>query len=541
MIVTELLGKLGLEVDKSSFAKGDQAIKGIGGRLGGFVKLAAGAFAVTKVIGFVNGLVQAGSALNDAAIRLGVTTNALQELNFAAEQTGATSADLENGLKFLSKNAVAAAGGSAELSAAYKKLGVNVKDSNGEIKSSEVLLGEVAEGLSKTDNASERTALAVKLLGRGGAALLPMLVKGEAGLAAFRKEFAELGGGFDEEFVENADKVGDNLDRLRLLSTSLKSAIGNVLLPVIDRVLTKLIDWGKVMMRVLKGSEFIRASLILLATVSAITAAQALLPWVPVVLLFVGLAAVIDEIYNLMTGGKSIIGEWLDEWLGVGTVDRFVRRWAGGVEILVKNLKDLFKLATENPVEALLAPFKGTFQLAQDLGDMHGREAAWAEKEKEIRRQREIGGAMNLALANALEDDLRTSRGDDVAAGRGMGAKLKMDESIPRTTRRGIDAPLAAGSAGFGFASQDAVSPLLRPGNISAAQSSVGGGTARGSAMSNAGGGVVVGDTNVTVQATTNADPKEIARIAGDVAEKKHKEQAKRVRNALTNRTPRGE
>ena len=83
------------------------SVAGLGARL-----VALGGAALAPVAGMVFHFKDAGDALNKMAARTGVSTEALSELGFAAEQSGADLETLEAGLKAMQRNIVSAAGGS---------------------------------------------------------------------------------------------------------------------------------------------------------------------------------------------------------------------------------------------------------------------------------------------------------------------------------------------------------------------------------------------------------------------------------------------
>ena len=70
-----------------------------------------GAGVITPLLAATHHFMSAGSALNDMSARTGVGTNALSELGFAAEQTGASLEDVETGVKRMQKAITAATEG----------------------------------------------------------------------------------------------------------------------------------------------------------------------------------------------------------------------------------------------------------------------------------------------------------------------------------------------------------------------------------------------------------------------------------------------
>jgi hypothetical protein len=125
MVVSELCAKLGLEVDGKAFEVGESLIKGLEK---GFMATAA------AIVGVVGGFVELGretaavaSAASKAAQRVGVTTDAIQELNFAAEASGVSTEALETALFRMSNAAYMAKHGSTEAAAAFHGL-LSMKD-----------------------------------------------------------------------------------------------------------------------------------------------------------------------------------------------------------------------------------------------------------------------------------------------------------------------------------------------------------------------------------------------------------------------------
>jgi hypothetical protein len=191
MNVAELVAKLGFEVDTkelTKFADGLESVAGLAAKVGAGIAAAAAAatYALIRTAESVD-------EVADSARRLGISTNALIELNHAAEKTDTSAESLAQGLKFISKNAVEAAQGSKEAKDAFAKIGVQVKDANGKFKSADVLLEDVAEGFQSLPEGVERTNLALKLFGRGGIEMVTMLAAGKQGIRDLRQEATLFG------------------------------------------------------------------------------------------------------------------------------------------------------------------------------------------------------------------------------------------------------------------------------------------------------------------------------------------------------------
>jgi hypothetical protein len=72
-------------------------------------------------------------------------------------------------------------------------LGINARDAAGHIRPMADLLPEIADKFAKMPNGAEKSALALKLFGKGGLALLPFLNKGAAGIEELKKKSDEFG------------------------------------------------------------------------------------------------------------------------------------------------------------------------------------------------------------------------------------------------------------------------------------------------------------------------------------------------------------
>lgn len=189
----------------------------------------------------VTGLVHVASEtakLQDEAIKtaqsVGVTTEALTGLQYAAELSGSSNDGLTKGLKTLSKNALEASQGVKTYSQDFAELGINVEGANGELKSADALLLEMADSFSQMEDGTKKTALAVSLLGGRGAQLIPLLNAGSKGVKEMTDEAERLGIVIDTKAARESEKFNDNLTRLQKGVDGAKIALGNKLLPILS-------------------------------------------------------------------------------------------------------------------------------------------------------------------------------------------------------------------------------------------------------------------------------------------------------------------
>ena len=242
MIIRELFAKLGLSVDAASFAVADQmlgAVKsGLGLLVSGAVRAGEG---LTEII---TKTVETASALNDTSVALGVTTDAIQELGYAAQLNGSSVEGMSDGIRKLSINMQAAASGSEETAQTFRRLGVQITE-GGKLRAADAVLADIADKFKAMPSGARRVAAAVDLFGKSGAALIPTLAEGSGKLAEWRKEARDLGKVLDKETIAAGDELGDSWDRLKAAADGLRYSIGGPLLEGIRESVDATVAWVK--------------------------------------------------------------------------------------------------------------------------------------------------------------------------------------------------------------------------------------------------------------------------------------------------------
>lgn len=174
-----------------------------------------------------------GDELSKAADRTGITASALSELRYAAEQSGASFSDLQNGLKGMSKFTQQVVQGSAAATDALDKMGISATEFLQ--ASPEDRLGLLADGLNRIEDPSLRASYAMATLGKGGVALLPMLKEGSQGIDALSARARDLGLTVSDLDASNATKFGDLLADFAAIAKSIAFNIGAALAgPLLD-------------------------------------------------------------------------------------------------------------------------------------------------------------------------------------------------------------------------------------------------------------------------------------------------------------------
>ena len=154
------------------------------------------------------------ASLGETAQQLGVTAKFMQEFRYAATQAGASVEGADNALSKLSLSIGKAASGTKASVAAFRSLGVEVRDANGNVRDSGAIYEDVAEAISKLPSAAERAAAAAQIFGKGFKEILPLLEEGQKGFKDYAQAAQELGIVLSDGDIANADKAADKIDTL---------------------------------------------------------------------------------------------------------------------------------------------------------------------------------------------------------------------------------------------------------------------------------------------------------------------------------------
>lgn len=241
MTVAELVAKLGLRVDEASFQKGAAAIGG----------LRSGLAAIGISVGAVRAALEAmiattaayGNAAAKSAQRVGVSVEAFQEIVEAADDVQVSAGSVEAGLRLLGRNAYEASRGSKEAAHSFRSLGVAFSGSDGKLRKTDEILMDLADRFAAMEDGPAKTALAMKVLGRGGTEMIPLLNKGSAAIAEMRAGAREAGLVMSGEAVKASVEYTEAVDGLQDAITGLKRTIGTAFMKDSTALIKGMAAW----------------------------------------------------------------------------------------------------------------------------------------------------------------------------------------------------------------------------------------------------------------------------------------------------------
>lgn len=205
MAIESFIAKLGF--DLSAFRRGIDSAKKHSARFakdiakdtGNAVSSSLGKFigptvAVGAVVAGTKAVVDYADAIAELSADLGTSTDFLQGFTTNVARNGGTIEQANKSLLFFSRLTGEAASGSEEAQLKLGKFGVTLLDSNGTFKTTDELVLEMVDSISKLPTAAERAAAAFEAFGKSSPGMLGVIEQG-------RK--------VNEEFIRSVDKLSE--------------------------------------------------------------------------------------------------------------------------------------------------------------------------------------------------------------------------------------------------------------------------------------------------------------------------------------------
>jgi len=280
-IVSELIYQI--KTDSAQFVKGMEEAKKKSEALSKSFTTAGKALTV----GLTAPLVAAGAGMIKLAVEAGKTadrildleqitglsTDTLQEFKNVAAVAGVdfeglvgTLTRFQGRLKLIDQEGTA----SAE---AVKRLGVSVRDANGELRSADDLFPEFIGALNQIEDITERNSIAQEVFGRSLQDLGPVLGLTADQIKRAREEARELGIVQSKDALIAANNFRIEVDKLKLSLQGQAQALGQELIPVIQSFIPLVSDTLKAVLGLVRGFSQIpveaQKTAIIFATVAA--------------------------------------------------------------------------------------------------------------------------------------------------------------------------------------------------------------------------------------------------------------------------------
>lgn len=176
-------------------------------------------------------------AIADGAKRVGLSAEQFQELGYAAEQSGLSMADLEKSLVKMQRGFGDASEGFKQ---ALRDIGLSFDDLAGKTDKEQFIA--IVDALGKVESNATRASAGAALLGKGFAALGPLMAEGAAGIEEMIDKAHRLGIILSDEVVEAGEAFNDQMDTAKLVVQGLISQALEPLLPQLVAISEAFLD-----------------------------------------------------------------------------------------------------------------------------------------------------------------------------------------------------------------------------------------------------------------------------------------------------------
>ena len=202
------------------------AMGGLNSTFGAFgLIISGGAF-----VGLVKGAIDSADSFGKLSDQTGIAANSLQSYVNAGKLAGIGQETIDKGLRRLAQSMREADQGVATYSDSFNALGLSVRDSEGNLKSSETVLGEIADRFADLPDGATKAAISMEIFGRSGASLINLLNGGSAALEEFNYAVSD-------EFSQNAEFFNDQIAVLAIRFDGFRKQLADALLPTLNNLI----------------------------------------------------------------------------------------------------------------------------------------------------------------------------------------------------------------------------------------------------------------------------------------------------------------
>lgn len=206
--------------DKSVAALQDYAKKAGAAIVAGTTAVATGLSALTLKSAL------AADDLNTLAKQSGFSTADIQKWQYASDLIDVSIDDIVKSAAKMKKNMISTSSTTVD---AWNRLGIKVKDSNGQLRNSTTVFYETLTALSKVQNETERDTLAMTLFGKSADSLAGIVDDGGAALQELAGKAEKAGVILSQDTLDGANALNDKVDTLKATVKGFAGKVGSEL------------------------------------------------------------------------------------------------------------------------------------------------------------------------------------------------------------------------------------------------------------------------------------------------------------------------
>ena len=237
-VVNGLTSKLGIQLPDSM----KQSMNAMGSLdasslalAGGFAAVATAIVKAEKALSSMTKEVASNAEdLLTLASVTGMTTDSVQELNYMADLTDVSMDRIKDSLKETTNKMQEAAAGTGDAYDAYQRLGVEITNADGSLRSAQDVFYDTIDALGEIKNQTERDALAMDLMSESAQELNPLIDLGSEKMRDYAQEAHDMGYVLDNDALKSLQGVDDAYSRLQNTQEGVKNQMAAEFAPYLE-------------------------------------------------------------------------------------------------------------------------------------------------------------------------------------------------------------------------------------------------------------------------------------------------------------------
>ena len=229
------LSKVGTGLKSFAGAAGQAAVAGIKAIGLATMAAAAGAVAMGKQA------IETADETQRLADVTGHTAEQIQIMQYQGKALGVDIETMTGAQAKLTKSMAGATDTTKGTGAAFKALGIEVRDKlTGQLRDSKTVMSEALDALGGVGNETERDALAMQIFGKSAMEMNPLIKAGGKALDELAASAQASGAIMSNEAVAGLDAFGDNMDALKMSMTGIAGTALSAMMPALQGATTQL-------------------------------------------------------------------------------------------------------------------------------------------------------------------------------------------------------------------------------------------------------------------------------------------------------------
>jgi len=301
----------------------------------------------------LNGYLAHTLSTADAQVQLSRETNismeAIQEWGYVASVNGSSAEALESSINELSKRMGEAVIENNEVTKAFDRLGISLRDNNGDMKTADVVMRELADSFKRLNLSSQEQKAYLDKLGIDESMLqtlqlstdaidglikkakaLGVLSQDDANqIASFNDSLTTLKFGLDNvqkrlaiSFAPQLQNLAENFTNVLIANRELIDGGLKKFFELMNNGLGAIFRFGGLLYSLIDNTIGLKGVLLLAG--GAMIYLNRAMWFSPIGAIIAGVTSLIlvyDDLMTAMKGGKSVIKEWFKEWFNIDIVE----------------------------------------------------------------------------------------------------------------------------------------------------------------------------------------------------------------------------